>query len=192
MNVRLNLATKPLESQRKFYVSAGIVAVLGSVLFLALGWHVYSELRAQENLRRKEQDNDRIAAQLAERRKELDDFFARPENARVKDRVAFLNAFIDQSSFDWTRMFMDLEKTLPAGVHIISIQPRLDKGRMAVHFTVGATSDEAKIKFLRAMENSPAFTSVLLMNVHGPSQSSASAASADQAVLELNAIYART
>ncbi len=52
MNVRLNLATKPLESQRKFYVSAGLVAFLGSVLFLVLGWHVYSELRAQENLRR--------------------------------------------------------------------------------------------------------------------------------------------
>ena len=189
MNVRLNLATKPLESQRRFYVSAGLVALLGSVLFLVLGWHVYSELRAQEDLRRKEQDNDRIAAQLYGRRKELDEYFARSENAKVKDRVAFLNSFIGESSFDWTRMFMDLEKTLPAGVHIISIQPRLDKGRMAVHFTVGATSDEAKIKFLRAMESSPAITNVLLMNVHGPSLS---AASADQAVLELNAIYART
>jgi Tfp pilus assembly protein PilN len=189
MNVRLNLATKPLESQRKFYVSAGLVALLGGALFLALGWHVYSELRAQENLRRKEQDNDRIATQLYARRKELDEFFARPENARVKDRVAFLNAFIDESSFDWTRMFMDLEKTLPAGVHIISIQPKLEKGQMSVHFTVGATSEDSKIKFLRAMENSPAFNNVLLINEHGPGQSTAAA---DQAILELNAIYART
>jgi hypothetical protein len=46
MNIRLNLATKPLESQRKFYVSAGLVAFLGSLLFLGLGWHVYTELRA--------------------------------------------------------------------------------------------------------------------------------------------------
>jgi Tfp pilus assembly protein PilN len=189
MNVRLNLATKPLESQRRFYVSAGLVALLGSVLFLVLGWHVYSELRAQEDLRRKEQDNDRIAAQLYGRRKELDEYFARSENAKVKDRVAFLNSFIGESSFDWTRMFMDLEKTLPAGVHIVSIQPRLDKGRMSVHFTVGATSDEAKIKFLRAMEGSPAFTEVLLLNVHAPSQA---AGVTDQSVLELNAIYVRT
>ncbi|HKF26655.1 MAG TPA: hypothetical protein VKB24_11775, partial [Candidatus Acidoferrum sp.] len=76
MNVRLNLATRPLESQRKFYVSAGLVAVLGSVLFLVLGWHVYSALRTQENLRRKEQDNDRLATKLSASRKELDDFFA--------------------------------------------------------------------------------------------------------------------
>src|SRR5689334_6205127 len=189
MNVRLNLATKPLESQRKFYVSAGLVAFLGSVLFLVLGWHVYSELRAQEDLRRKEQDNDRVATQLTSRRKELDDFFARQENAKLKDRVAFLNSFIDESSFDWTRMFMDLEKTLPVGVHVVSIQPKLEKGRMSVRLTVGAVSDEAKIKFLRAMENSPAFSNVTLLNVHTPS---GTAGNTDQAVMELNAVYSRT
>ena len=189
MNVRLNLATKPLESQRKFYASAGLVVFLGSVVFLILGWHVYSELRAQENLRRKEQDNDRLATKLSASRKELDDFFARPENARLKDRVAFLNGFIDESSFNWTRMFMDLEKTLPVGVHVVSIQPKLDKGRMFVHLTVGAVSDEAKIKFLRAMESSPAFSNVTLLNVHEPS---GGAGNSDQAVMELNAVYSRT
>jgi len=187
MNVRLNLATKPLESQRKFYVSAGLVAFLGSALFLILGWHVYSELRAQENLRRKEQDNDRIAAQLTARRTELDSFFARPENAKLKDRVAFLNDFVDESSFDWTRMFMDLEKTLPVGVHVVSIQPKRDKGRMSVHLTVGAVSDEAKIKFLRDMENSPAFSNIELRNIHEPSSGNS-----DLAVMELTAVYSRT
>jgi Tfp pilus assembly protein PilN len=189
MNVRLNLATKPLESQRKFYVSAGLVAFLGGVLFLVLGWHVYSGLRAQDNLRRKEQDNDRVASQLTSRRKELDDFFARQENAKLKDRVAFLNNFIDESSFDWTRMFMDLEKTLPVGVHVLSIQPKLEKGNMSVHLTVGAVSDEAKIKFIRAMENSRAFNNVTLMNVHAPSGAQGNT---DQAVMELTAIYSRT
>jgi hypothetical protein len=189
MNVRLNLATKPLESQRKFYVSAGLVAVLGSVLFLVLGWHVYSELRAQEDLRRKEQDNDRVAAQLTTRRKELDEFFALQENARLKDRVAFLNGFIGESSFDWTRMFMDLEKTLPVGVHVVSIQPKLEKGRMFVHLTVGAVSDEAKIKFLRAMENSPVFSDVRLLDVHEPS---AGPGNSDAAIMELNAVYSRS
>jgi hypothetical protein len=188
MNVRLNLATKPLESQRKFYVSAGLVAVLGSVLLLVLGWHVYSDLRAQQDLRRKEQDNDRVASQLTARRTELDSFFARPENARLKDRVAFLNGFIDESSFDWTRMFMDLEKTLPVGVHVVSIQPKLEKGRVFVRLIVGAVSDEAKIKFLRAMENSPAFSDVTPLAVREPSGSGNS----DTSVVELTAVYSRT
>jgi len=189
MNIRLNLATKPLESQRKFYVSAGLVAFLGSMLFLVLGWHVYSEIRAKEDLRRKEQDNDRVAAQLTARRRELDDFFGRQENAKLKDRVAFLNGFLNESSFDWTRMFMDLEKTLPAGVHVLSIQPKFEKGHMSVHLTVGAVSDEAKVKFLRAMENSPAFNNVTLINVRRPSGVQGET---DQAVMELNAIYSRT
>lgn len=188
MNVRLNIATKPLESQRKFYVSASLVAVLGSVLFLALGWHVYSAFRAQQDLRRKEQDNDRVAAQLTERRRALDEFFARPDNSRLKDRVAFLNSFIDESSFDWTRMFMDLEKTLPVGVHVVSIQPKLEKGHVFVHLSVGAVSDEAKIKFLRAIENSPVFSGVQLLNVRGPN---AAAGNSDLAVMELNVIYSR-
>jgi Tfp pilus assembly protein PilN len=185
MNVRLNLATKPLLSHRRFLVGAGLLAAFGGILFLVLGWHVYSSLRAQEALRRKEQDNDRKAALLQTRRRELDDFFSRPENARLNERAAFVNGIIDGRTFDWTQMFMDLEKIMPAGVHVVSIHPELQKGRMFVRLTVAAASDESKIKFLRAMEDSPAFSNVELLSVRG------SQASADQS-LELNAVYSRS
>src|SRR5439155_19889135 len=102
MNVRLNLATKPLESQRKFFASAGIVAFLGGVLFLVLGWHVYSELRAQQNLRRKEHDNDRVDEKLTAGRTELDSFFARQENAMLKVRGDIHKCFIYAMWFDRT------------------------------------------------------------------------------------------
>jgi type IV pilus assembly protein PilN len=186
MNVRLNLATKPLVSHRRFLAGAGLLAALGGIIFLALGWHVYSTLRAQEALRRKEQDNNQRAALLQNRRKELDDFFSKPENAKLKERAGFVNGIIDERSFDWTQMFMDLEKLVPVGVHVVSIQPQLEKGHMFVRFTVNATSDESKIKFLHAMENSPAFSNVELLSVHGAQNSG------DQATLELNAIYARS
>jgi len=147
MRVRLNIATKPLESHRRFLAGAGLLAVLGGIIFLALGWHVYSTLRAQEALRRKEQENNNRAALLQHRRKELDDFFARTENARLKERAAFVNGIIDERSFDWTQMFMDLEKLVPVGVHVVSIQPQLEKGHMFVRLTVDATTDESKISF---------------------------------------------
>jgi hypothetical protein len=185
MNVRLNLATKPLESHRRFLAGSGLLAVLGGILFLALGWHVYSTLRAQEALRRKEQDNNRRAALLQTRRIELDEFFARQENAKLKERAAFVNGIIDERSFDWTQMFMDLEKIMPLGVHVVSISPQLQKGHMLVRISVGATSDESKIKFLRAIEDSAAFSNVELLSVHGAQNSN------EQAV-ELNVIYARS
>jgi hypothetical protein len=92
---------------------------------------------------------------------------------------------IDERSFDWTQMFMDLEKIMPVGVHVVSIQPQLEKGHMFVKLTVAATTDESKIKFLHAMENSSAFSNVELLKVTATQNSS------DQS-LELNAIYVRS
>jgi hypothetical protein len=186
MKVRLNLATKPLLSHRRFFVGAGLAAVLGGILFLALGWHAVSELRAQADLRRREQDNNTRAALLQQRRIELDQFFTKPENAKLKERAAFVNGIIDERSFDWTQMFMDLEKVMPVGVHVVTIAPKLVKGQMAVRLVVAATTDESKIKFLRAMEASPAFSDVQLVSEHGTQNSG------DQATLELNAIYSRS
>ena len=160
--------------------------LLGGIVFLAMGWHVYSTLRAQEALRRKEQENNRRAALLQSRRRELDEFFARPENAKLKERASFVNGIIDERSFDWTQMFMDLEKIMPAGVHVVRIQPQLEKGHMFVRLTVGASTDESKIKFLHAIENSSAFSNVVLLSVHGAQTGG------DLATLELNAIYARS
>jgi type IV pilus assembly protein PilN len=185
MQVRLNIATKPLESHRRFLAGAGLLAVLGGIIFLALGWHVYSTLRAQEALRRKEQENNNRAALLQHRRKELDDFFARTENARLKERAAFVNGIIDERSFDWTQMFMDLEKLVPVGVHVVSIQPQLEKGHMFVRLTVNATTDESKIRFLHAMENSAAFSNVELLSVHNVQ-------TGGEQALELHAIYVRS
>jgi len=58
---------------------------------------------------------------------------------------------------------------------------------MSVHLTVGAVSDEAKIKFLRAMENSPAFSNIELRNIHEPSSGNS-----DLSVMELTAVYSST
>ena len=69
---------------------------------------------------------------------------------------------IDEQSLNWTQMFMDLEKILPAGVRVISIQPKHEKGRVEVKLVIGAVSDDAKLKFLHALERSPSFSHVQL------------------------------
>lgn len=185
MHVRLNIATKPLESHRRFLVGSSLLALLGAVIFLSLGWHVYSTLRAQKALRVKEEQNNQRATRLEQRRNELDTFFKRPENALLKERAGFVNGIIDERSFDWTQMFMDLERIVPAGVHVVTIAPQLEKGHMFVRLTVNATSDESKLKFLRAMENSPAFSNVELLSVRGSQNNG-------ELALELNAIYVRS
>jgi len=45
-------------------------------------------------------------------------------------------------------MFMDLEKILPNGVRLLSIEPAHEKGRVYLRLQVAAISDEAKLQFL--------------------------------------------
>jgi adenosylcobinamide amidohydrolase len=85
-------------------------------------------------------------------------------------------------------MFMDLEKVLPAGVRVISIEPKQEKGRIEVKFMIGATSDDAKLKLIKALEESKTFTHIELVAETHPT----SGTSSDSIIVELKAEYLRT
>jgi Tfp pilus assembly protein PilN len=85
-------------------------------------------------------------------------------------------------------MFMDLERVLPPGVRVISIEPKQENGHIKVKFTMGATSDDAKLTFLKALEDSNTFTHIELTTTTHPT----SGPSGDQIVIELTAEYLRT
>ena len=53
MKARLNLSTKPLQTHRSFLAGAGIIGAVAAVIFLILGWHVYSVRKANESQRAK-------------------------------------------------------------------------------------------------------------------------------------------
>jgi hypothetical protein len=92
---------------------------------------------------------------------------------------------IDERSFPWTKIFMDLEKTLPPGVRIVSISPHLVNGRAEVGLQVGVMSDESEIQFLEAIEKSPVFSRVEVDQVRPVSQVGV----ADKILLNLTVWY---
>jgi type IV pilus assembly protein PilN len=188
MRVRLNLATRPLETHRKFIAGSTLAGVVAAIVFLSLGWHVYLARKANAEMRAKSAKILQQVAELERQRAELLRFFALDENARLHDRAAFINSLIDARSFNWTLMFMDLEKVLPKGVRIMSIEPKQEKGHIEVKFIIGATSDDAKLKFIKALEDSNTFTHIELTSTQHP----ASVTSGDQIVVELTAEYLRT
>ena len=186
MRVRLNLATKPLLTHRRFLVGAAVIAVVGGIVFLSLGWHVYSAHQAEAAVRTRMQALRAERNNLEVRRERLTSFFDKPENAKLSERAAYLNSIIDESSFLWTQMFMDLEHVKPGGVRLLTVSPKMVKGNMEVHLRVGASSDEAKLKFLRALEESKAFSKVMLLTDQQALQPGG-----DPQVFELSLIYTR-
>jgi type IV pilus assembly protein PilN len=97
---------------------------------------------------------------------------------------------IDEQSLNWTQMFMDFEKVLPTGVRLLSIEPAHEKGRVLVKLQVGAIDDEAKLKFLRALENSPAFKEVRVAN-EKITDPQAGTVDVDRLQVQLTVVYAR-
>ncbi len=188
MRIRLNLATKPLETHRRFIAGSAVVGLLAAIVFLSLGLHVYKARKADAEMRAKSANILRQVAELEQQRAALQQFFALDENAKLHDRAAFINSLIDARSFNWTLMFMDLERVLPAGVRVISIEPKQEKGRIEVKLIVGASSDEAKLKLIKALEDSKTFTHIKLVAQQRPTTGTTT----DQIVVELKAEYLRT
>jgi type IV pilus assembly protein PilN len=188
MRVHLNLATKPLEAHRRFLAGSGLLGFAAAIVFVALGWHVYLTRKADAEMRAKSAMILQQVQELEKQRVALEHFFGLEVNAKLHDRAAFINSLIDARSFNWTLMFMDLERVLPAGVRIVSVEPNQNNGRVEVKLTVGATSDEAKIKLIRALEDSKTFSHVQLIDEHTSTQGTGG----DQIVVELTAEYSRT
>jgi type IV pilus assembly protein PilN len=190
MKVRLNLATKALETHRRFLAGAGLTAVIASLAFLGLGWHVYSARKIHAEQRARTESMRQEMARLEAQRKDLEGYFNRKDVHELHDRAAFINTILDARSFNWTLMFMDLERILPGGVRVISIEPKQVEGHVEVKLTVGATSDETELKFIRALEESKEFSEVRVLGVHSPS--STGNTSGDQRVVLLTTVYSRT
>jgi type IV pilus assembly protein PilN len=191
MNVRLNLATNPLQTHRKFLAVSGIVGALAGIVFLLLAAHVYSVRKSNEALRVRADRVRQEGAGLMRQRDELENFFKEEQNARLNERSTFLNSLIDEQSLNWTQMFMDLEKILPTGVRLVSIEPAHDKGQVLVKLQVGAISDEAKLKFVRALESSPAFTEVNEINERN-AEPQAGTGDLDRVQIQLTVVYVRS
>jgi Tfp pilus assembly protein PilN len=185
MKVRLNLATSPLESNRRFVVFSTLIGGVGLLAMALLSWNVYSVRRSNTAIRLEQARTESDLQALRRRRSELEAFFNRPETIQRRDLSAFLNGLIAQRAFPWTQIFMDLERSLPDGVRVVSIEPRLADDHLELKLTIGAKTDEGKLKFLRALEDSRAFSDI---EVLGESRS-AGRQGDDQVLMALNARY---
>ncbi|MGH9717008.1 MAG: hypothetical protein ACRD4R_09830 [Candidatus Acidiferrales bacterium] len=191
MKVQLNLATAPQANNRPFLAASALVGAISLIALLLLAHATYSSWQDQRQLR-SEINALQSRIHVSEiRQRQLAAYFNGPQTRRVLDRSAFLNSLIDERSFPWTRIFTDLERTLPPGVRVISISPRLDKDRAEVKLQVGAETAASEVQFLKAMETSHAFSGLVVKDVK-PSSGTGAPGTTDQILIDLSVWYSTT
>lgn len=166
MQLRLNLSTAPRQNNRPFLAGASLLGTIGLLALLILSNAAFRSWRANREIRLSITRLEQQIESNERKQRALEEYFRTPQAQQVLDRASFLNSLIDQRSFPWTKVFGDLGETLPAGVRVISISPRLDHGRALVKVTVSALSDDAKVKFLQTLEKSKDFADIQVQAEH--------------------------
>jgi Tfp pilus assembly protein PilN len=190
MKLRLNLSTAPQENRRPFLAAAGVIGTLGIIALAILATASFRQWRANREIRA---DISRLEDQIrasTDQQADLDQYFHTDQAQKILERSNFLNSLIGERSFPWTKVFADLEETLPAGVRVVNIYPKLVNGQAEVILTIGAANDEQKIRFLEAIEKSKKFSDIHVTSERRTDQPQAGSAMQDRIVLDLKAVYA--
>jgi type IV pilus assembly protein PilN len=158
MKFRINLASQPYENARRFYLRWGAALI---VLAIVTGALVYGAVGGWRNVNT---TSARIAAEKAnlDKLKQLEQqdlaILNKPENRDVRDRSLVLNGLIRRKEFSWTLIFADLEHIMPARLHVVSINPQIDKNNdITVKMIVAGDSREKAVELIQNMEKSREF-----------------------------------
>jgi type IV pilus assembly protein PilN len=171
MKIPINLASQPFRRDRAIMAAMAAAAV---ALVLTLGWiaYLYSVDRAQSaELRMEVNRLDRQAAASNAELARLEAILRKPENSTVLDYSVFINSLLYHKGISWSRLFSDLENTVPYDVKLISLVPSINSRNVVVlDISVSAKEPAALIEFAKALEKSAVFRDVYPHNTQPPTQ----------------------
>ncbi len=164
MRLDINLATRPYEDAREFWLRWGLAVGLLTLLTLSLlAWTV----RSWQIAGRDRQSIAQLQTQIAERdreRSQAQAFLDMASNRSTRDQSQFLNGLIQRKSFSWTRVFEELEQVMPTNLHVVSLRPGLnDQNQMELEMRVVGVTRSAAVDLVQHMEGSKHFQGAQLV-----------------------------
>jgi type IV pilus assembly protein PilN len=164
MRLDINLATRPYEDARRFWMRWGLgVGLLGVFTLFLLGFAV----KGWREAGRDRHEIARLEAQIAERdleRAKAQAFLDLAANRSTRDQSQFLNELIDRKAFSWTRVFEDLEQVMPTNLHAVSLRPELnEQNQMELEMSVAGNTRAAAVDLVHRMEGSKHFRGAQLV-----------------------------
>jgi type IV pilus assembly protein PilN len=171
MKIPINLASQPFRRDRAMVVMSLAVSAL---LAVTLGGLIDLAMIDREQLKGLRGDVSRLNARirtLTLEQQRQDAVLHRPENASVLERSVFINNLIDHKAISWSRLFTDLEKTVPYNVQVLNLHPTINaRNQVMLDMTVGSATPDAVDGLLKALEQSPVFGYVYQHSTLPPSQ----------------------
>jgi type IV pilus assembly protein PilN len=158
MRIDINLASQPYQDSRRFWVYWGTGLALLSIVSAML---VFLAVTGFMNGSRDRQQIASLQSKLdlfAQEKNHAEAVLNQPNNRVVRDRSRFLNALFQRKAFSWTRVFEELERVMPAHLHVVSIRPDLSAdNNLEIKLVVGGETREQALDLVRKMEGSNRF-----------------------------------
>jgi type IV pilus assembly protein PilN len=182
MRISVNLATRPFIELRPLFARLRLAVVALVLLAVGLGFGLRS-LNAKAATAQAQMDRLKTkTAQFQDERQKNEARMRQPQNMAVLERSKFLNDVFARKSFSWTAVMMDLEKVLPPGVQVTSIEPVITKeGDVNIRLRVAGDRDKA-VQLERNLETSQRFVSPRLASEAAQTQEGNRGASGPQMV----------
>jgi type IV pilus assembly protein PilN len=157
MRISVNLANRPFIELRPLFARLRLAMVLLTVLGVGL-WVALRSLEAKARVAQAQMDQLKSETQQYQHERQVNEArMHQPQNMAVLERSQFLNATFALKSFSWTAVMMDLEKVLPTGVQVTSIEPVIAKdGDVTIRLRVSGDR-ERTVQLVRNLETSQRF-----------------------------------
>jgi type IV pilus assembly protein PilN len=170
MRISVNLANRPFIELRPLFARLRLAMVLLAVLAVALGFELHS-LNAKASVARAKMNGLKAETQEFQHERMVNEArMHQPQNMAVLERSQYLNALFARKSFSWTAVMMDLEKVLPTGVQVTSIEPSITKeGDVNIRLRVSGDRERA-VLLVRNLETSQRFLSPKLASEQAQTQ----------------------
>ncbi len=172
MKIPINLASQPFQRVRAMLLASIAVSVALAGTLVALIFLIMADRAQVADVR---SDIARLNRELRQAQSEqvrLTSVVNKPENSEVLERSVFINTLIYRKGISWTRIFSDLEKTLPYNVKVVQIRPTLDsRNQVALDMALAAENSDAILQALTELEKSALFGEVFVHSMQPPNQS---------------------
>lgn len=158
MRININLATQPYEvAQQNLRRMQLLVVSMALVALLLVGYILYQRAQTRDIDAKIAQAQHEIGL-LDSEKSQAQAILNKPVNRDVADQSQFLNELFARKALSWTRVFSEMERLMPPGIHVVSMKPDYtNNNQLMLHMVVATDAREHAVELVKRMEKSPHF-----------------------------------